>query len=188
MEREEYEIGEACQNFDNPPLLEEHSSNETSNTALSQTSTPTETINPTEQVEHHSSTTTDLSLANISCNANEKYAECVWTAVGDANKIDIYLFNFEKGKEYLIGSPKMKDEYFKYELSDDIQQRLRFIPDDGGVEKVFTFNALKPQEVIKKTEPVDIKTPTGPKETTALIFVLSALGYGIYRKIARRYS
>jgi hypothetical protein len=82
----------------------------------------------------------------------------------------------------------MKDEYFRYDLTKDVQQRLRFVPDDGWTEKVFTFNAIRPQEVTKNTEPVDIKTPTGPRETTALIFVLSALGYGIYRKLARRYS
>ena len=176
---EKVEQGETCNTFETPiDYGTFHSSSET-----------VEEEPVVQTIEHSSAKVADMTLANVSCKATENQAECGWTAVEGADNVDIFLWDWTDNKDKLIGTVKMKSEYFRYDLTFDGQQRLTFKPagSNGGREVVFTFNAFRTQEVKENTEKVDIKTPTGPRENAAIILVLTALGYGIYRKLARRY-
>ena len=137
----------------------------------------------TTEINHNSSKTVDFSMANLKHTINGNTITFRWTALEGADRVDIFVALPGTTDKKKIGSPKMTDEMFVYTADVDKEHVFFFRPSDGGKEISYTLNAFK----IDTPEPttVEIKTATGPRETIAVVLILSLLGYGIYRKYAK---
>ncbi|MDR2415587.1 MAG: hypothetical protein LBD75_03065 [Candidatus Peribacteria bacterium] len=171
LSQERYDIGNACLNFDKK---EEHSASP-------------EPSSSTEQETHAAASShTDMSLANVTHSVNGNVITLKWTAIDGGGDIDILLFDPASEKYSRIATVKMSAERYDYTMKWDNEHIFRFVPLDGGNEKVYPVNAMRVEEKKTDTPVIANVPPTGPVENLLLVSLLSVIVYGGYKYVTRR--
>ncbi|HRX63664.1 MAG TPA: hypothetical protein P5060_01015 [Candidatus Absconditabacterales bacterium] len=130
----------------------------------------------------------DMNLANVSHTINGDSVTLRWIAVNGSDEIDIFLRNEDQGTFSKLATVDMDDESYSFTISENGEHIVKFIPNNGGVEKNYTFNAMgigdgEPEPTPTTVTPVVV----GPKENIILIVIGTILVYLLYR-LSRRKS
>ncbi len=130
----------------------------------------------------------DMNLANVSHTINWDSVTLRWIAVNGSDEIDIFLRNEDQGTFSKLATVDMDDESYSFTISENGEHIVKFIPNNGWVEKNYTFNAMwigdgEPEPTPTTVTPVVV----GPKENIILIVIGTILVYLLYR-LSRRKS
>jgi len=138
----------------------------------------------------HTAAGANMSLANINSTITSNKATLRWTAVDWSDKVDIFLFNPTNSMFERLASVNMSDENYTFTLTRNGEYTINFVPNNGGTEYRYTFEARGITVVPWSTagvggtnQPVIGKIPaTGPKENVLVALAIAFVLYLIYRK------
>lgn len=122
----------------------------------------------------------DMNLANVSHTINWDTVTLRWISIDGSDEIEIFLRDEDAGTFHKLASVDMDDESYSFDIDETGEHIVKFIPDNGGVEKNYTFNALG----IDSDDDVDpVVTPVvvWPKENIIAILIGTLLIYLLYR-------
>lgn len=127
----------------------------------------------------------DMSLANISHTINWDRVTLRWVEVNGSDDVEIFERNDDEGTFHKLATVSMSSESYTFDLDRYGEQIIKFIPDNGGVEKNYVFNALR------TTNPTVTPTTVTPvvvwaKENIIAILLGTILIYLIYRVVKRK--
>ncbi len=146
-------------------------------------------VTSSSEEEHAATTTsdalgtTDMRLANITHTITGDIITLIWTKVGSAEDIDLYVFGPGSNGFIKVATVKTSAERYAYQFSKKGEYIFNFIPSDGGREVRYSVNALIGEEstpTTPETTPPDVTTPTGPRENVIAIVLLAIVLYGGY--------
>ncbi|HKL44339.1 MAG TPA: hypothetical protein VJ892_03605 [Candidatus Absconditabacterales bacterium] len=122
----------------------------------------------------------DMSLANVSHTINGDRVTLRWISLDGSDEIDIFLRDEDAGTFNKLSTVDMDSESYSFDIDDNGEHIVKFIPSNGGVEKNYTFNAMGIEDT---DDPTPVVTPVvvGPKENIIAILIGTILIYLIYR-------
>ena len=164
-------------------------------------------VSPARETWGSSNQTSDLYDAwsnkrvdNVSCVWDNTRARVTlfWEknqAYSDASKVEVsYRPNDSQWSMTVVGEPSIDDERIVVDTAHrEIQLfRLKPIDRDGAMVGTEIQYICKPSNVtspgeVDKENPIPVVPETWPKETTAIVLIVAALGYAIYRKTKKAY-
>jgi hypothetical protein len=82
-----------------------------------------------------------MNLANVTCvyTATQKKVNCRWTAVNGSDSVDIFLFNPTSEVYEKLTTISMSAESYEFTATRNGEHIIKFMPNNGGREKVYTF-------------------------------------------------
>jgi len=84
----------------------------------------------------------DMSLANISHNINWDTVTLRWLSIAGSDEIDIFLRDEDAGTFHKLSTVNMLDESYSFNISEGGEYIVKFIPNNGGADINYTFNAM----------------------------------------------
>lgn len=125
----------------------------------------------------------DMSLANISHTINWDRVTLRWIAVNGSDDIEIFLRNENEGTFHKLATVDMNSESYTFDVDWAGEYIIKFIPDNGGVEKNYVFNALW---TITPDTPTVTPVVVWPRENIIAILIGTILIYVVYRVAKRK--
>ncbi len=126
----------------------------------------------------------DMSLANISHTINGDRVTLRWISVNGSDDIEIFLRNEDGGTFHKLATVDMNSESYSFDVDWAGEYIIKFIPDNGGIEKNYVFNALwtNTPDVPTTVTPVVV----WPRENIIAILIGTILIYVVYRVAKRK--
>ncbi len=122
----------------------------------------------------------DMSLANVSHTINWDRVTLRWISLDGSDEIDIFLRDEDAGTFNKLSTVDMDSESYSFDIDDNGEHIVKFIPSNWWVEKNYTFNAMGIEDT---DDPTPVVTPVvvWPKENIIAILIGTILIYLIYR-------
>jgi len=127
----------------------------------------------------------DMSLANVSHTINWDTVTLSWVSIDGSDEIEIFLWDEEAGTFNKLSTVEMDSESYSFDINDNGEHIVKFIPSNWWVEKNYTFNAMGIEET---DDPAPTVTPVvvWPKENIIAILIGTIFIYLVYRVIKSR--
>lgn len=125
----------------------------------------------------------DMQLANVTHILNGRNVTLKWIEIWWSDEIDIFLRDEWAGTFRKLDTVDMDDEMYSFRLDDPGEQIVKFIPNNGWVEKDYVFNAVWTDT---PNQPVVTPVVVWPKENIMFIIFGTILIYLVYRLVKRR--
>ncbi|MCF7835014.1 hypothetical protein K9M48_03070 [Candidatus Gracilibacteria bacterium] len=136
--------------------------------------------------DEHNAGGADMSLASISHTKNGNTITLRWLAIDGSDDIDIFLRDNDDEEYNLLDTVNMDDEEYSFTSTRDGEHIVKFTPDNGGREHVYTFTVTGITPTPAPSTPGVTSVPkVGPKENIIAVLIFTLLGYFIYRKAKR---
>ena len=137
----------------------------------------------------HNAWWADMSLANISFTRNWNTITLRWISIEWSDEVEIFLRDRDNEEYKKLWTADIDDEEYAFTTNENWEHRVKFIPDNGWTEHIYTFQVTwiswwsdDPDE------PWIPKVPkVWPTENTIAIIVFTLAIYFIYRR-SRRHS
>lgn len=126
----------------------------------------------------------DMNLANITHTINWDRVTLRWIEVNGSDNVEIFERNDDEWTFHKLDTVSMSSESYTYNLDKYGEQIIKFIPDNGGVEKNYVFNALKTTDPVIPTKVTPVVV--WPKENIIAILLGTILLYLVYRVVKRK--
>ncbi len=133
----------------------------------------------------HGAAGADMNLANVTHVKAGNQITLRWTAVNGSDKVDIFLFNPTSQVFTKLSTVNMSDEKYSFTATRNGEFIVKFMPNNGGREKVYTFtiDGLTATKVTPGTTTVIKKVPhVGPAENVLVALFLAFVLYLLYRR------
>ncbi len=131
----------------------------------------------------------DMSLANISFTRNWNTITLRWIAIEWSDEVELFLFNWSTNQYTKLATVDIIDEEYSFTTTRNWEHRVKFIPDNGWTEHIYTFQV----SWIWTTPPPPPSTPwvpsvpkVWPTENIIALLILTFAIYFIYRKAKRQ--
>ncbi len=124
----------------------------------------------------------DMNLAGVSHTINWDTVTLRWISLDGSDEIEIFLRDEDAWTFNKLASVGMDDESYSFNIDNNGEHIVKFIPDNGGVEKNYSFNAMW---VDTPDDPTPVVTPVvvWPKENIIAILIGTILIYLVYRVV-----
>lgn len=136
--------------------------------------------------DEHNAWWADMSLASISHTKNWNTITLRWLAIDWSDDIDIFLRDNDDEEYNLLDTVNMDDEEYSFTSTRDWEHIVKFTPDNGWREHVYTFTVTWITPTPAPSTPWVTSVPkVWPKENIIAVLIFTLLGYFIYRKAKR---
>jgi hypothetical protein len=127
-----------------------------------------------------------MSLANISFTRNWNTITLKWISIEWSDKVEIFLRDRDNQQYKKLWTANINDEEYSFTSTKSGEHRVKFIPDNGWTEHIYTFQVQWTPNPVN--EPWVTKVPkVWPKENIIAIIGFTLAIYFIYRR-SRRHS
>lgn len=136
--------------------------------------------------DDHNAWWADMSLANISFTKDWNTITLRRISLDWSDEVEIFLWNRDDEEYKKLWTANMNDEEFAFTTNKNGEHRVKFIPDNGGIEHVYTFQVSWLSGPWPE-EPWVPKVPkVWPKENIIAILIFTFIVYLIYRRAKRQ--
>ena len=87
----------------------------------------------------HSAGWADMSLANISFTKDWNTITLKWISVEWSDEVEIFLRDWDSEEYKKLWTANIDDEEYSFTTNKNGEHRVKFIPDNGGTEHIYTF-------------------------------------------------
>ena len=87
----------------------------------------------------HSAGWADMSLANISFTKDWNTITLKWISVEWSDEVEIFLRDWDSEEYKKLWTANIDDEEYSFTTNKNGEHRVKFIPDNGGAEHIYTF-------------------------------------------------
>lgn len=137
--------------------------------------------------DSHDAWWADMSLANISHTKAGSTITLRWISLEWSDEVEIFLRDRDNEEYKLLWTADMNDEEYSFTSNKNGEHRVKFIPDNGGTEHIYTFSVLwSASPTPWGNEPGVTNVPkVGPKENIIAVLIFTFAVYFIYRRAKR---
>lgn len=122
----------------------------------------------------------DMNLASVSHTINWDTVTLRWISIDGSDEIEIFLRDEDAGTFHKLSTVNMDDESYSFNVDNNGEHIVKFIPNNGWVEKNYTFNVLGIDDA-DDTTPSVTPVVVWPKENIIAILIGTVLIYLVYR-------
>ena len=95
--------------------------------------------NWTTPEDDHGAWWADMSLANISFTKNWNTITLNWISIDWSDEVEIFLRDWDSEEYKKLWTANIDDEEYSFTTNKNGEHRVKFIPDNGGTEHIYTF-------------------------------------------------
>lgn len=127
----------------------------------------------------------DMNLSNISHTLNWNIVTLRWIAVDWSDELDIFLRDPNNSTFSKLATVDMDDESYSFSSNRNWEHIVKFIPNNWGTDKNYTFNVSGIGDWWNNSDPDPEVTPVvvWPRENIIVIIIGTIIIYLIYRLV-----
>lgn len=123
-----------------------------------------------------------MNLANVTHTISGRTVTLRRTAINGSDSVDIYLFDPTAGVYNKLSTVDMADERYSFSISRNGEFIVKFMPNNSGREKVYTFTASGITGTTPTTNPITHVPHVGPTENVLVALFIAFVLYLLYRR------